>query len=232
MEDNNSGHQKPIRPHSNKRNDFQNIYGKSAGGNVNADTNQDKHHKDSNDEIRIPIQDSSSNDKDIALENQIEEFRTKLDNINQQVESLQKERDELKDQLVRKAAEFENFRRRTIEEKKEIVEFSNVKLLSSMIEILEDINSAYEASKNTSDVDSMNKGVELIYQKTNKIFEDAGVKRMEIKPGDEFDVNEQEALMATKSEFPVNTVVQVIQNGYFFKDKVLRYAKVITSNGN
>jgi molecular chaperone GrpE len=78
----------------------------------------------------------------------------------------------------------------------------------------------------------MNKGLEMITNKARKMFEDAGVKQMDNIIGKPFDVNYHEALMMTNSELPEGSIVQVVQPGYMLNDKVLRYAKVITSNGN
>ncbi len=233
MEDINSGFQKPLRAVSNKIKDLQNTYGKGSHNNPKNDIEQEHNSKDYQDDLRN--NDDKLNiekERNLELEQEINKLNDKIEFLNDQISAMSKEKDDFKEQLIRKAAEFENFRRRTIEEKKEIIEFANEKLLAKMIEIMDDINSATDAGKTTVDIEAMNKGLDMINNKTKRIFEEVGVKKMEINLGDMFDVNYHEALMAMKSDFPEGSIVQVIQPGYLLNDKVLRYAKVATSNGN
>jgi len=232
MEEPNSGFQKPLRAVSNKLKDLQNTYGKSSSHNSSGDSEQERAIKEIKEELKnseemINLEKERIND----LEQEIATLNEQIEQLNEQLINAQKEKDEFKEQFIRKAAEFENFRRRSMDEKKEIIDYANEKLLAKMIEILDDINSATEAGKNTSDIDSMNKGLDMINNKSKKIFEDAGVKKMDIRAGDVFDVNYHEALMMMNSEFPEGSVVQVVQPGYLYNEKVLRFAKVVTSNG-
>lgn len=232
MEESTSGFHKPLRAVSNKLKDLQNTYGKGSNQSNISDADNEKVIKEIKEELKnsedmINLEKERIND----LEQEINSLNETIEQLNDQLANVQKERDDLKDQFIRKAAEFENFRRRTMDEKKEMIDYANEKLLAKMIEILDDINSATEAGKTTSDIDSMNKGLEMINNKTRKLFEDAGVKKMDIKPGDVFDVNYHEALMMMNSEYPEGAIVQVVQAGYLLNEKVLRFAKVVTSNG-
>src|SRR5690606_33106643 len=114
----------------------------------------------------------------------------------------------------------------------DLIEYSNEKLLNSLIEILDDMNAAINASDKAMDAESLRKGLELIFNKSTKLFEEAGVKKMAFDENTEFDVNLHEAMMVAPSDKPEGTVLQVIQNGYMYKEKVLKHAKVITSSGN
>lgn len=232
MEESNSGFQKPLRAVSNKLKDLQNTYGKGSSQNNTSDTENEKVIKEIKEELKNSEEMINLEKERIKdLEQEINSLNEKIEQLNEQLAIAQKEKDELKDQFIRKAAEFENFRRRSMDEKKEIIDYANEKLLAKMIEILDDINSATEAGKSTTDIDSMNKGLDMINNKTKKLFEDAGVKKMEIKPGDVFDVNYHEALMMMNSQYPEGSIVQVVQAGYLLNEKVLRFAKVVTSNG-
>jgi len=230
MEEQNQGNQKPLRHFSNKAKDIESIYGKSKTIKI-SDNEAEK--SQVNQEIE-----TIKNEKENLLEQieklneQINDLNYEISSLNEKINNLTKERDELKDQFIRKAAEFENYRKRSLEEKKEIIDYANEKLLAKFIELLDDLNSASEAGKNTTDIEAMNKGLEMITNKARKMFEDAGVKQMENIIGKPFDVNYHEALMITNSELPEGSIVQVVQPGYMLNDKVLRYAKVITSNGN
>ncbi len=229
MEEQNQGNQKPLRHFSNKAKDIQNIYGKTKTIKI-SDNENDKTIQNQEEE-NLKNENNNLNNQIENLNETINNLNAEINNLNEQINSLTKERDELKDQFIRKAAEFENYRKRTLEEKKEIIDYANEKLLAKFLELLDDLNSAFEAGKNTNDIDAMNKGLEMITNKAKKLFEDAGVKQMNDLVGKPFDVNYHEALMMTNSNLPEGHIVQVIQPGYTLNDKVLRYAKVITSNG-
>ena len=92
------------------------------------------------------------------------------------VARLTKERDELREQLVRQVAELDNYRRRSLKEKDELREYANQHLLLKMLPIIDDLHAALDvAAKSTHDAIGFQKGVEMIYHKAVKIFEDAGV---------------------------------------------------------
>ena len=150
---------------------------------------------------------------------------------SKEVENLTKERDELKEQLVRKAAELENQRKRHLREKQEMLDYANQKLLFKMLELLDDINAAVDSGNNSNDYDALLKGLTMIRQKAHKLFEEAGVKAMPDATGEEFDVNFHEAMMTVPSDLPEGCVVQTFQQGYLLNDKVLRHARVMTSSG-
>jgi len=99
------------------------------------------------------------------------------------MERVEKERDDFRDQLLRKSAEFENYRRRTMKEKQDLIEFANEHLIIKMLPVVDDLHTALEAAKKSSDPAGFLKGVEMIYTKAIKIFEDAGVFPIETAPG-------------------------------------------------
>lgn len=144
-----------------------------------------------------------------------------------------KERDDLRDQLIRQVAELDNFRRRSLKEKEELREYANHHLLLKMLPILDDLHAALEAAnKGTGDPAAFQKGVEMIYHKAVKIFEDAGVRVIEDSIGQPFNVEVHEALAQLPSELPEGHVSQLVQRGFYLREKVLRHAKVITSAGS
>lgn len=149
------------------------------------------------------------------------------------IEKLEKERDDFRDQLLRKSAEFENFRRRTMKEKQDLIEFANEHLILKMLPVVDDLLTALEAAKKSSDSDGFLKGVEMIYAKAIKIFEDAGVFPIEVGPGEPFNVEVHEALAHMPSnDAPEGHILQEIQRGYKLREKVIRHTKVVTSAGN
>jgi molecular chaperone GrpE len=237
MDEMTTGQQKPLRRTSNKIKDIYDTYLKNQSSrNIPiSDSEQEKHSSDMSDEEKITaINDMISGDNEkLEDDNFIKatDVEEAFNLLNDQINSLTKERDELKDQLMRKAADLENIRRRSIKEKQDMIDYANERLLYNMLELLDDINAASDASKKTTDAESISKGLDMISSKAKKLFEDAGVKRMDDTLGTQFDVHFHEALMAMNSQHPDGTVVQVIQPGYMINEKVLRHAKVITSNG-
>lgn len=146
---------------------------------------------------------------------------------------LTKERDDLREQLVRQVAELDNYRRRSLKEKDELREYANQHLLLKMLPIIDDLHAALDvATKSTHDAAGFQKGVEMIYHKAVKIFEEAGVRIIEDAIGQPFNVEVHEALAQLPSDMPEGHVSQLVQRGYYLRDKVLRHAKVITSAGN
>ena len=146
-------------------------------------------------------------------------------------QELKNKNAELEDLLIRRTAEFDNFRKRTIQEKTDLIEYGNAKVFSLLIDILDDLRNANDSAKKHQDIVSLQSGLEMIYQKVDKLFIDQGVKQMEVNTGDEFDVALHEALMQQESELPEGTITMVLQQGYLYKDRVIRYAKVATSTG-
>ncbi len=151
---------------------------------------------------------------------------------NDKLEKLSKEKQSLEEQLKRKVAEFENYKRRTDKEKMDLLEYGNVRIFTKLLELLDDIRNAEQAANSMNDIASVQKGLDMIYKKATKLFEEEGVKVMETEIGDDFDVNFHEALMRQNSELEENKIVTILQQGYIYKDKVLRYAKVATSTGS
>jgi molecular chaperone GrpE len=149
-----------------------------------------------------------------------------------QIEKLTAENAELKDQLIRKAAELENFRKRTNREKQEILEYGNEKLQARFLEIADDFENAFDAAEKSNADAKMLEGFQMIFRKIQKIFSDHNIVEIEEPCGKEFDVNFHEAIMAMPSELPEGTVVQQVQKGYKCGEKVIRHTKVITSKGN
>ena len=143
--------------------------------------------------------------------------------------SEQDELSEMKDKYIRLYSEFDNFRRRTAKEKQELVSTANADLLSSLIPVLDDFQRA-RSLKNEEQSDD--DGFELIYQKFAKTLESNGLKTMECGPGSEFDTELHEAIsqIPAPDEKLKGKIVDVVEKGYFLKEKVIRFAKVVVGS--
>lgn len=147
--------------------------------------------------------------------------------------ALKEQADAAADKFVRLMAEFDNFRRRTAKEQLDLIETANGKLLEKLSEVLDNFERAAAPENNQQkDFDAFSKGIQMIHDQFYKILTDAGL--VQIDPvGQEFDPNEQEALMNQPSDtVPESHVVQVFQKGYKLKNKLLKTAKVIVSSGS
>jgi len=137
----------------------------------------------------------------------------------------------LRDRLMRKAAEFENYKKRTENEISSYLKYANEELISELLPVLDDFDRVIASWDEKHDVETFKKGVELIYDKFRKVLGKKGLKEME-STGKPFDVNLHDALMQVDNDkIDPNTVAETVEKGYYLKDKVLRHAKVLVSKG-
>jgi molecular chaperone GrpE len=139
---------------------------------------------------------------------------------------------DLRDQLLRKAADFENFRKRNNQDKQNAIEYANQSLLLDIIPIIDDLERAIQAGEGSSDVKSAEisallEGVKMIEKRlTSQLETKWGLKRF-TSEGEPFDPNRHEALMAEKSpEITEAVVKEDLSRGYLLKDRVIRTSKV------
>lgn len=134
-----------------------------------------------------------------------------------------------KDRYIRLFAEFENYKKRTAKEKMEFFQFANQDMMVSMLGVLDDFERALKEMSKTGNESDL-QGVELIYQKFKTKLSEKGLKSIEVKTGDDFDVNSHEAItqIPAPSEELKDKIVDVIETGYTLNDKVIRFAKVVT----
>lgn len=144
------------------------------------------------------------------------------------LEQAKREIANLSDKLLRAQAEQQNVMKRAEQRVSEAVRFANADLVKSLLDTIDDFERTLDHSQN-ADVESVRKGVQLIYDKFMKVLTDNRVEPIE--PADEpFDPHCHEALMQQPSpDKPANTVLQVVQRGFKLHDRVLRPAKVIVS---
>ena len=136
---------------------------------------------------------------------------------------------ELEDRLLRVHADFDNFRKRTRQEKEELLTFANTKVVGDLLPVLDNFSLALQAAESASEAESIAKGVGMVYKQLVGLLENLGLRVME-PIGQAFDPNLHEAVMAESVEGQnPGTVIAVMRTGYYFKDKVLRPAMVKVS---
>lgn len=134
---------------------------------------------------------------------------------------------ELKDQYLRKVAEFDNYRKRTLKEKTELILNGGEKVITSILPILDDFERAEDNISKATDLDALKEGVELIFQKLLKVLEAQGLKKIETHEADfNTDFHEAIAMVPAANEEQKGKVVDCVQTGYTLNDKVIRHAKV------
>lgn len=177
------------------------------------------------DESKIEIERSDNQESAETNEEANKESEASTDS---KIEELQIEISNLKDQLLRKIAEFENYKRRTDVDQANFVKYAGEAVISKLLPVYDDLRRSIEHS-NSENSDSLKKGIELVYEKFTRTLKELGVEKIEAK-GKDFDFNLHEALMQKEVEgVPPHTVVDEIEPGYMYKDKVIRHAKVIVS---
>jgi molecular chaperone GrpE len=176
---------------------------------------------------------AESAEKDIKDKEQAQEVESKeMDQEEPQetdaLTELQKKYDTLNDKYLRLYSEFENFRRRTAKEKLDGMRNAGADIVKDLLPVVDDFDRAIVSNEQINDVDSLKEGFKLIHHKLLHLLEQQGLKPMD-SIGKEFDTEYHEAItnIPAPEESMKGKVVDVAEKGYFFKDKVLRYAKVI-----
>jgi molecular chaperone GrpE len=136
---------------------------------------------------------------------------------------------ELEDKLLRKAAEFENYKRRTENDQFNLLSFAAESFITKILPVIDDFERSLDHIKDTDSAEAIKDGIMLVYDKLIKILDEQGVKKID-SVGKPFNVDYHDALMQVKDDtVPAHTVLEEVEKGYMYKDKVIRHAKVIVS---
>ena len=134
---------------------------------------------------------------------------------------------ELKDKWLRSVAEFENYRKRTLKERAELILNGGEKFITAILPVLDDMERAIENGAKTDDPAVLREGMELIYQKFMKTLEAQGVNKIETTDADfDTDVHEAVAMVPGMGDDKKGKVIDCLTRGYKLNDKVIRHAKV------
>ena len=135
--------------------------------------------------------------------------------------------EELKDKYLRSVAEFDNYRKRTLKEKAELILNGSEKAVGAVLPILDDMDRAIANGEKTDDPKVLREGMSLIYTKFQKVLESLGVKEIETADADfDTDVHEAIAMVPGMGDDKKGKVLDCVQKGYKLNDKVIRHAKV------
>lgn len=153
---------------------------------------------------------------------------TEEEKLAQELEKANEQIEEQKDKYLRLSAEFDNYRKRTMKEKAELILNGGEKSISSILPIVDDFERALKNMETATDVATVKEGVELIYNKFMSVLGQNGVKVIETKEQPlDTDYHEAIAVIPAPNEALKGKILDCVQTGYILNDKVIRHAKVV-----
>lgn len=164
------------------------------------------------------------------IPNETKEELTPEEQLDKDLEEARKTIEDQQDKYLRLSAEFDNYRKRTMKEKAELIKNGGEKAITAILPVLDDLERALKTMEASDDVKAMREGVELIYSKFVKILAQEGLQMIKTN-GEEFntDYHEAIALVPSPSEEQKGTILDCVQTGYQLNDKVIRHAKVVVA---
>lgn len=189
---------------------------------------KEKNIKIEGEELELNNEETTQNDAETQAEETAEETNEKQAQAEEQLDPLtaaQNDAEQWKDKYIRLVAEFENYKKRTLKEKSELILNGSEKTVAAILPILDDFERA--TADKTEDPQAIKEGYELIYKKFLKALETLGVNKIETDNAD-FDVDYHEAIamVSGMGDDKKGKVIDCVQTGYTLNDKVIRHAKV------
>ncbi len=192
-------------------------------------------------EEKEPLTNNTTNDETTQPETNEQEVQNQADTATEATEApaaeltdaeklaqAEAEITELKDKILRQAADFANFRKHSMATHTELILNGGKKVLESLLPILDDMERAEANLAKSEEVETLREGLSLIFQKLQRTLEQQGLKKMETKEAQfDTDFHEAVALFPTEDEQQKNHIIDCVQTGYMLNDKVLRHAKVV-----
>lgn len=182
-----------------------------------------------NDEQNEELNDTQNLMDEPNEETVIEKQSSDVTSYEEKIKELEAEAANYKELMLRKAAEFENYKRRTENDQLNLLKYAAESFIIKLLPTVDDLERSLAHMSDETDVQKIKEGIQLIYNKFMKTLDEQGVKKIE-SVGKPFDVEYHEALMqkADKS-VPPHTVLEELETGYIYKDRVIRHSKVIVS---
>ena len=187
-----------------------------------------KHKKDKPQEDQNKMTEPEENKSETIEKNEETEV-TALDKAETKIAELEVQVKDWQDKLLRKAAEFENYKRRTENDQFNLINYAAESFIVMLLPVVDDFERSMEHIDDIDNNNAVKAGIKLVYEKFLKLLNEQGVKKMQTK-GEPFNVDYHDALMQRKDDsVPPHTVLEEVESGYFYRDKVIRHAKVIVS---
>jgi len=162
-------------------------------------------------------------------EDVVKPIKTEKDIYEEKISQLEKDVREYKDAFLRKAADLENYKRRSENDQLNLIRYAAESLIKKLLPVIDDFERSLNHIQNAKDTDAIKEGIKMIYEKLMKVIEEQGVKKIDAV-GKPFDVHFHEALMQRPAEgTEPHTVIEELEKGYMYKDRVIRHTKVVVS---
>ena len=183
-----------------------------------------------NEELKETVENAEATVEETSAEPQEETDQEPLSEVDQlklQLAEMQEKNAELQDRYLRQAAEFDNYRKRTMKEKAELIKSAAEKLMVAELPVIDDMDRALENMEKGADAEACIEGFKLIVQKFRNILTQQGLEKIETE-GQDFDTDFHEAiaLIPAPTEELKGKILDCVQQGYKLGDKVIRHAKV------
>ena len=190
-----------------------------------------KMNENNNPETEEQLNDDNEQTVEEAVENNseagAEEEAPKEETVEDKLAAAEAKVAEMQDKYLRQVAEFDNYRKRTIKEKAELILNGGEKTITAILPILDDMERALATMDKLEDVAAVKEGVELIFQKFIKVLGEQGVKKIETENADfNVDLHEAIAQVPAPSDELKGKVMDCVKTGYTLNDKVIRHAQV------
>jgi len=182
------------------------------------------------DENKEELNENLNADQELNEEFPVENGTTnQSENLEEKVKALELEINQYKELALRKAAEFENYKRRTENDQLNLLKYAAESVIIKLLSTVDDLERSLAHMTDETDVNKIKEGIQLVYNKLIKTLDEQGVKKIE-SIGKPFSVEFHEALMQRADDsVPPHTVIDELETGYIYKDRVIRHAKVIVS---
>ena len=198
----------------------------------NRTSDEDEKRNDGNVQAGAPGQDTvNTENKDESEDRKSAENAEAQPTVEEKLAESESKISQLIDQNLRQMAEFDNYRKRTLKEKAELIKSASADILTKILPVIDDMERAIANNAKSDDTDSIKEGAVLIYNKLMHILEGEGLKKIQAK-GEQFDTDLHEAIaiIPATEESAKNTVIDCTRDGYKLNDKVLRIAQVVVAN--
>lgn len=190
---------------------------------------KDKHEED---EKNMESTENNSATEEKAIETAYPADRQEPDALQkaeQKIAELEAQLKEWQDKFLRKAADFENYKRRSEIDQINLINYAAESVIVKLLPVVDDFERSLSHISNNNNNTAIVEGIRLVYDKLMKVLTEQGVKKMQVK-GQPFNVDFHDALMQKKDDsVPPHTVLEEVEPGYLYRDKVIRHAKVIVS---
>lgn len=171
---------------------------------------------------------AASGENNSEKETEVPVELSEIDAAKKQIDELQLKVQQMNDTYLRTLAEYDNYRKRTLKEKADLIKTGGESVLINILGVVDDVERGLDSSRKAQDIDALREGIELIYNKFAGFLKQNGISSIETV-GQPFNTDHHEAIatIPAPEEAMKGKVIDCVQKGYYLHDKVIRFAKVV-----